>query len=102
MAEEENIEVANARDSIAHGQVDTIAVGIDIGSTTVKAVVCDPETLEILWSDYKRHETRQPEMVLEFLIRIGKAFEGAKDVRCFVTTTNPSAPGCCVAWPWRP
>ena len=39
-----------------------IAVGIDIGSTTVKAVVCDPETLEILWSDYQRHETRQPEM----------------------------------------
>ena len=43
-----------------------IAIGIDIGSTTVKAVVCDPETLEILWSDYQRHETRQPEKTLEF------------------------------------
>jgi activator of 2-hydroxyglutaryl-CoA dehydratase/predicted nucleotide-binding protein (sugar kinase/HSP70/actin superfamily) len=62
-----------------------IAVGIDIGSTTVKAVVCDPESQEILWQDYKRHETRQPEMVLEFLVRIGTAFPDADDIRCYLT-----------------
>ena len=60
-----------------------IAIGIDIGSTTVKAVVCDPETLEILWSDYQRHETRQPEMTLEFLVSIGNAFPNAKDIQIF-------------------
>ena len=35
-----------------------LAIGLDVGSTTVKVVVCDPESVEILWSDYKRHETR--------------------------------------------
>ncbi len=54
-----------------------LAVGIDVGSTTVKAVVCDPADLEILWSDYQRHETRQPEKVLAFLERIEAAFPDA-------------------------
>ena len=47
----------------------SIAVGIDVGSTTVKAVVVDPVTKEILWSDYQRHQTKQPENVLELLER---------------------------------
>ncbi len=61
-----------------------LAVGVDIGSTTVKAVVCDPVSLEILWSDYQRHETRQPEMVHEFMVRIGDAFPDAQ-LTLFVT-----------------
>ncbi len=65
--------------------VTTVAIGVDIGSTTVKAVVCDPDTLDILWSDYQRHETRQPEKVLEFLVRIGAVFPSARDIRIFVT-----------------
>ena len=55
-----------------------IAIGLDVGSTTVKAVVCDVDSLEILWSDYQRHETRQPEMTAEFLVRIGAAFPDAR------------------------
>jgi activator of 2-hydroxyglutaryl-CoA dehydratase len=31
-----------------------VVVGIDVGSTTVKAVVLDPSTLEILWRHYQR------------------------------------------------
>jgi activator of 2-hydroxyglutaryl-CoA dehydratase/predicted nucleotide-binding protein (sugar kinase/HSP70/actin superfamily) len=62
-----------------------IAVGMDVGSTTVKAVVCDPDTLAILWSDYRRHETRQPEMVLEFLDEIGAAFPDVEQTRIFCT-----------------
>ncbi|MEN0061517.1 MAG: BadF/BadG/BcrA/BcrD ATPase family protein [Myxococcota bacterium] len=62
-----------------------LAIGIDVGSTTVKAVVCDRDTLEIVWQDYKRHETRQPEMVQEFLVRIGDAFPHAEDLRVFCT-----------------
>jgi activator of 2-hydroxyglutaryl-CoA dehydratase len=36
------------------------------GLTTVKAVVVDPTTDAMVWQDYQRHETKQPEKVLEF------------------------------------
>ena len=45
-------------------------VGLDVGSTTVKAVAVDAASDELLWSDYQRHETRQPEKTLEFLQRL--------------------------------
>ncbi len=51
-----------------------IVIGIDVGSTTVKAVALDPTTLEILWSDYQRHQTKQPEKVLELLEEIEASF----------------------------
>ncbi|MCB0219004.1 MAG: CoA activase [Chrysiogenetes bacterium] len=64
-----------------------LVLGIDVGSTTVKAVVVDPETREILWNDYKRHNTRQPETVADFLVRIGNAFPDtpAENIRVFIT-----------------
>ena len=40
-------------------RTEAVAVGIDVGSTTVKAVVVDPVTKQILWSDYLRHQTKQ-------------------------------------------
>ncbi len=43
-------------------------VGLDIGSTTIKALAC--EDGKTLWQDYKRHDTKQAEMVLEFLGRM--------------------------------
>ena len=45
-------------------------VGLDVGSTTVKAVVVDAATDQVLWQDYQRHETKQPEKTLEFLKRM--------------------------------
>src|SRR5262250_2106371 len=61
-------------------------IGLDVGSTTVKAVVVDPVMDEILWQDYQRHETKQPEKVLEFLGRIEDEFPIApKNIRIFVT-----------------
>src|SRR5215813_4056073 len=45
-------------------------VGLDVGSTTVKAVVVDDASDQIVWSDYQRHETKQPEKTLEFLRRM--------------------------------
>jgi predicted CoA-substrate-specific enzyme activase len=45
-------------------------VGLDVGSTTVKAVVVDAATDQALWQDYQRHETKQPEKALEFLKRM--------------------------------
>ena len=51
-----------------------LAIGMDVSSTTVKAVVLDPTTKEILWSDYQRHHTKQPEYVLAMLEQITGAF----------------------------
>jgi predicted CoA-substrate-specific enzyme activase len=47
-------------------------VGLDVGSTTVKATVVDAATDSVLWQDYQRHETKQPEKTLEFLRRMEK------------------------------
>ncbi len=65
----------------------TLCVGLDVGSTTVKAVVVDPATRQILWKDYQRHETRQPEKVIEFLVAIGNAFPDRRreDFRVYAT-----------------
>jgi activator of 2-hydroxyglutaryl-CoA dehydratase len=45
-------------------------VGLDVGSTTVKAVVVEAASDQVLWQDYQRHETKQPEKTLEFLERM--------------------------------
>ena len=47
-----------------------LMIGLDVGSTTVKAVVVNPADDKILWQDYQRHDTKQPEKVLEFLKRM--------------------------------
>jgi predicted CoA-substrate-specific enzyme activase len=63
-----------------------LMVGLDVGSTTVKAVVMDPRTDTILWQDYQRHETRQPEKVLEFLGRMEQeAGVAQENTRIFIT-----------------
>ncbi|MBX3227667.1 MAG: CoA activase [Labilithrix sp.] len=51
-----------------------LAIGMDVGSTTVKATVVDPVSKAILWSDYQRHHTKQPEKCLELLETIIAAF----------------------------
>jgi len=45
-----------------------LTVGLDVGSTTVKASVM--ENGAVRWQHYMRHNTKQAEMVLEFLARI--------------------------------
>lgn len=61
-------------------------VGLDVGSTTVKAVAIDAAADEIVWSDYQRHETKQPEKTLEFLARLEADIGIAPDnTRVFVT-----------------
>ena len=63
-----------------------LMVGLDIGSTTVKSVVVDATNQNIVWSDYQRHDTKQPEKTLEFLKRM-EADTGIKagDTRIFIT-----------------
>jgi predicted CoA-substrate-specific enzyme activase len=72
-----------------------LAIGMDVGSTTVKAVVVDPTTKAILWSDYQRHNTKQPEYVLSMLQTILGAFPDhpKSGWRMFLTGSG-SAPLC--------
>jgi predicted CoA-substrate-specific enzyme activase len=61
--------------------------GIDVGSTTVKAVVADAETDSLLWKDYHRHDTRQVETLLDFLRRM-EADTGMAPDNCRVFMTG--------------
>jgi predicted CoA-substrate-specific enzyme activase len=61
-------------------------VGLDVGSTTVKAIVVDVATDQIVWQDYQRHETKQPEKTLEFLRRMeAGAHINKNNTRVFMT-----------------
>src|SRR5438477_12457612 len=68
-----------------------LLVGIDVGSTTVKAVAVDAATDTIVWSDYQRHETKQPEKTLEFLGRLEAELGiAAGNCRMFITGSGGS------------
>jgi predicted CoA-substrate-specific enzyme activase len=68
-----------------------LLVGIDVGSTTVKAVAVDAATDQIVWSDYQRHETKQPEKTLEFLGRLEADLAIAREsCRMFITGSGGS------------
>src|SRR6476646_9726575 len=68
-------------------------IGMDVGSTTVKAVVIDAATDAILWSDYHRHDTKQPEKVLEFCKRFETEIEGFDAARSRMFVTGPGGNG---------
>lgn len=72
-----------------------VYIGIDVGSTTVKLVVVDTNR-DILWSKYQRHETRQPEKVLEMLKLIEAEFtpDYFRNAKVFITGSGagPIAP----------
>jgi predicted CoA-substrate-specific enzyme activase len=61
-----------------------LTVGLDVGSTTVKATVVTDGAVR--WQDYMRHDTRQAEVVLEFLARMETdcGLEPGRD-RLFIT-----------------
>src|SRR5271157_2881716 len=64
-----------------------LLIGMDVGSTTVKAVLVDAVTDKILFKDYQRHDTKQPEKVLELLKRMEAEVYGfdATRSRMFIT-----------------
>src|SRR3954465_5005562 len=82
---------------MARQSSDPVVVGIDVGSTTVKAVVLDPTTLEVLWSDYQRHQTKQPEKVLELLDAIELAFPDSPRPAWRVFMTGSGAAPLCAS-----
>ncbi len=68
-----------------------LLVGIDVGSTTVKAVAVEAATDAIVWSDYQRHETKQPEKTLEFLGRLEADLRiASENCRAFITGSGGS------------
>src|SRR5246500_5584209 len=71
---------------VPHDHKTEFLVGLDVGSTTVKAVVIDAESDRVLWQDYQRHETKQPEKTLEFLKRMeAEVGINRRNTRMFVT-----------------
>ncbi|MGE5243052.1 MAG: BadF/BadG/BcrA/BcrD ATPase family protein [Betaproteobacteria bacterium] len=67
-------------------------VGIDIGSTTIKAVAIVPDRAGIVWEAYERHEARQPEKLLVFLRRLEvEAGIAPSNARVFVTGSGGSS-----------
>ena len=64
------------------------SIGLDVGSTTVKAVVMDAITDEIVWRDYQRHDTKQPEKCLEFLVRFQEEIDDFKAENCRIFITG--------------
>ena len=69
------------------------SIGLDVGSTTVKAVVVDTATDEMVWSDYQRHDTKQPEKTLEFLKRFETEIPGFEASRCRIFVTGSGGSG---------
>ncbi len=67
-------------------------VGLDVGSTTVKAIVVKAGSDEIVWRDYQRHETRQTEKLLEFLKCMEtEAGIAPRNCRIFITGSGGNA-----------
>ncbi|MEY4576159.1 MAG: hypothetical protein RL701_862, partial [Pseudomonadota bacterium] len=64
-----------------------VVIGLDAGSTTVKAVIVDSATRQILWHQYLRHHTKQAECALS-LLELGLRELGlgdSADIRLFIT-----------------
>src|SRR5919201_2015946 len=74
---------------------DLLWMGIDVGSTTVKIVVVNDATDQILWQDYQRHDTKQPEKALEMLKRIEADLRGTprENFRAFITASGGATVG---------
>ncbi len=69
-----------------NGAVRRRILGLDVGSTTVKAVLVEADTCEVLFSDYRRHHTRQPETVIDLLEQVeGRLGTGSGGLRIFAT-----------------
>ena len=86
------LQIAPAPRQKPHDHKTDYLVGLDVGSTTVKATVVDAKTDQILWQDYQRHETKQPEKTLEFLKRMeADAGINRHNTRMFMTGSGGGA-----------
>lgn len=70
-----------------------LVIGADVGSTTVKTVVVDPETRNILWSTYQRHETRQAATLESQLASLHAELPDLDPAQTRIFLTGSGAPG---------
>lgn len=67
-------------------------IGLDVGSTTVKAVAMKRERDEVVWQKYQRHEARQGETVLNFLDQLDRELgASASNAQILVTGSGAGA-----------
>ena len=52
---------------MAHINSDILRLGVDVGSTTVKAVALDPADNSVLFTRYQRHNAHQADTVRQLL-----------------------------------
>lgn len=55
-----------------------LEAGIDVGSTTTKLLIRDPQSGEVLYSDYRRHYADQVRSICQILEPCLKRFAGRK------------------------
>ncbi|MDR2783830.1 MAG: activase, partial [Treponema sp.] len=63
---------------MSYNRYDELRLGLDIGSTTVKAIVMDPEHKKVLFSRYERHQACQVETVQMLLSDISAQFPATR------------------------
>jgi len=77
---------ARSRECSLVNSMPDFLVGVDVGSTTVKTVVCTEPGGKVLFHDYRRHEGRQAEAVHRALEKTRTALSLAEDrMRLFMT-----------------
>ena len=69
---------------ILNSDAQRITIGIDVGSTTTKTVVLNPEDESVLFSSYRRHHAKQASSVREILQEIKSTFPNA-DAEAIIT-----------------
>lgn len=77
------------RDNKEHMTDTVFNIGLDVGSTTVKAVVIDG-TGEVVWKRYERHGTRQAHLLRDFLQVIEEQYPNQR-FRIFITGSGGRA-----------
>ena len=63
---------------MVHTTSNVLRLGVDVGSTTVKTVVTDPETNRVLFTRYQRHNAHQAATVRQLLEEAAGRFLGAR------------------------
>ena len=63
-------------------------MGLDVGSTTVKAVVVDARTDDTIWKRYCRHDGKQGKRVLEFLQQIEQELDLSRPEQLQIAITG--------------
>ena len=63
---------------MVHTASNVLRLGVDVGSTTVKAVITDPGTNQVLFTRYQRHNAHQAATVRQLLEEAAGRFPGIR------------------------